>query len=230
MVIGNGMIAKEFKNYGAKDDFIIFASGVSDSTHAPTEAFEREKKLLTDTIRKSAGKQLVYFSTCSIYDHSMRNSAYVKHKKKMEEWIMREQDSYIIFRLSNAVGKTNNTNTVVNFFIKKILETQSFSVWKNATRNIIDVDDIYILCNEILQEGSLPNTIVNIASPHNYPVPFIVETIEKHFNTEARYKLVDKGDGPHIDISPVEPLIRKFNINFDQDYLSKLLQKYFPKK
>lgn len=230
MVIGNGMIAKEFASYHKSNDFVIFASGVSDSTLASADAFERERNLLHHTIQNNPSKKIVYFSTCSIYDPSVQNSAYVKHKLQMEELVSEKQPGYIIFRLSNPIGKTSNTHTVFNYFIKNITESLKFEVWKNASRNIIDIDDMYTVCNDILENDLFPNQIVNIANPQNYPVPFIVETIEKHFGRKGDYILKDKGDSPHIDITAVEPLFRKFNINFEQHYLPDLLKKYFPLK
>ena len=229
MVIGNGMIAKKFKSYLNQEAFTIFASGVSDSTNTDTDAFEREKKLVADTIKNNKGKLFVYFSTCSIYDHSMQESAYVQHKIKMENFIMKSDISFIIFRLTNPIGKTNNTHTLVNYFIKTITEKQKFAVWKNASRNIIDIDDLYLVCNEILQQKFFINSIVNIANPQNYAVGFIIEAIEKHFHIKGQYTLVDKGGGPIINTTAVESLFTKFNINFDNHYLSNLLQKYFPR-
>ena len=230
MVIGNGMIANAFKSYETQDDFVIFASGVSDSAHPSGAAFDREKKLLSDAIQNSIGKTLVYFSTCSIYDHSMQDTPYVNHKKNMEALIAETQSQFTIFRLSNPVGNTNNTTTIINFLVKHILEKLPFSVWKNASRNIIDIDDMYHLCDEILQQGMCSNTFVNIANPNNYPLPFIVESIEAHFDIKATYTLISKGDSPQIDVSAIEPLFKKFNINFGENYLTQLLQKYFPGK
>lgn len=229
MVIGNGMIAKAFESYRDKEGFIIFASGVSDSTNADTTAFEREMKLITDTIENNRDKLLVYFSTCSINDPSMQDSAYVQHKIKMEDFIIQNHASFIIFRLTNPIGKTKNTHTVVNYFIKNMIENHEFTVWKNAGRNIIDIDDMYLICNEILQRNLFINTVINIANPKNYPVRFIIETIEKHFAISGNYTLLDKGGAPIIDITAVEPLFTKFNINFNEQYLPDLLQKYFPK-
>ena len=229
MVIGNGMIAAAFGSYKGKEDFLIFASGVSDSTHSGDAAFKREKELLSTTIQNNPGKTLVYFSTCSIYDTSLKDSLYIRHKLEMESLIMQQQPAYIIFRLSNPVGKTGNTKTVVNFFINHILEKQSFGLWKKAGRNILDMDDVYRICDSILQERQFQNSIVNIANPVNYPVSFIVENIEKHLGVKAVYTVIDKGDSPHIDVSGIEPLFTKFNINFDENYLSRLLQKYFPR-
>lgn len=223
------MIAKAFESYRDKEGFIIFASGVSDSTNADTTAFEREMKLITDTIENNRDKLLVYFSTCSINDPSMQDSAYVQHKIKMEDFIIQNHASFIIFRLTNPIGKTKNTHTVVNYFIKNMIENHEFTVWKNAGRNIIDIDDMYLICNEILQRNLFINTVINIANPKNYPVRFIIETIEKHFAISGNYTLLDKGGAPIIDITAVEPLFTKFNINFNEQYLPDLLQKYFPK-
>ncbi|MES1226009.1 MAG: NAD-dependent epimerase/dehydratase family protein, partial [Bacteroidota bacterium] len=163
MVIGNGMIAKIFNSYQSGDGFIIFASGVSHSAHTDAKSSEREKQLLADVIRRSGERHLVYFGTCGVYDPSMRDSAYIKHKLKMEAYIQQHQAQYTIFRLSNPIGKTTNNDTVVNFFIKHILDQETFNVWKNASRNIIDIDDMYLVCHEILEKKMFTNSIVNIA-------------------------------------------------------------------
>jgi nucleoside-diphosphate-sugar epimerase len=228
MVIGNGMIAKEFENYRFDDNIVIFASGVSDSTNTDNRAFEREKNLIIETLHSCKEKLFVYFSTCSIDDASMQRSAYVQHKIKMEALIMSYHTPYIVFRLTNPVGKTNNTHTVVNYFIKNIRENHQFTVWKNANRNLIDIDHLYLICNEILQKRLFINSIVNIANPKNYPVVFIIKNIEKHFAIAGNYTLIDKGGGPLINTVSIEPLFKKHNINFDEHYLSNLLQKYFP--
>jgi len=230
MVVGNGMIAKRFEAYRNNDEFLIFASGVSDSAHPAAHAFEREKNLLTSAIDQHPGKTLVYFSTCSIYDPSMKGSAYVQHKLNMENLITQKCDRYVIFRLSNPVGKTSNPHTVVNYFVDHILNRRKFDAWSRAARNIIDMDHVYLLCHEILQEELFLNATINIANPHNYPVVFMIGTIEKHFDIKANYTLLDKGGSPDIDISAIESLFRKFSINFGPDYLPSLLQKYFPVK
>ena len=230
MVVGNGMIANTFESYRTQDRFIIFASGVSNSTNTSTDAFEREKKLVAETLETAREKLFVYFSTCSIYDPSLQNSAYVQHKIRIENMILQSQTAYVIFRLSNPIGRTGNTTTVLNYFIKHIHEKQEFTVWKNAGRNLIDIDDLYTVCNEILQQKHLTDCIINICNPQNYMVTYIIETIEKHFDIKGYYTLLDKGGAPVIDLTSVESLFTKFNINFDENYLPDLLQKYFPKK
>lgn len=222
------MIAKAFASYKDRSEIVIFASGVSNSLNLSDAAFNREINLIQDSLTNNPECLFIYFSTCSINDASLQHSAYVKHKKKIEEYIVANHAPYIIFRLTNPVGNTNNTNTVINYFINNVTKQHHFEVWENASRNLIDIDDMYIICNEIIEQHLFLNSIVNIANPQSYPVPFIVELIEKYFNKKGMYSSLKKGSGPVIDVSAIEPLFRKFNINFEADYLTKLLQKYFP--
>ena len=75
MVIGHGMIANVFRSYHDKEDIVIVASGVSDSTHAGPSAFLREKELLINVLNTNQGHLFIYFSTCSNYDPGLQESA-----------------------------------------------------------------------------------------------------------------------------------------------------------
>jgi nucleoside-diphosphate-sugar epimerase len=228
MVIGNGMIAKRFSSFAEDNRWLVFASGVSHSLAIRPEEFTRENKLLQETIENNPGKTLVYFSTCSIYDPSLHQSAYVLHKLKMEELITSTASSYLIFRVSNPVGKTNNHHTVLNFFVEHILHQTLFTVWKYASRNLIDIDDMYAICRHIMQEGGSLNKIVNVANPVNYAVISIIEAIEKHVDKKGHFVLAEKGNSPLIDTSEIQPVFSQLHIEFGRHYLPKLLQKYFP--
>jgi len=228
MVIGSGMIAKRFSDYAEDGRFLIFASGVSNSTLNDENAFKRETNMLEGCIKNEPDKNLVYFSTCSIYDPSMKRSPYVLHKLEMENLIKTSGITYNIFRVSNPIGKTENSHTVLNYFIQHILGKEEFTVWKYASRNLIDLDDIYLICNYILRNNLFKKHKVNVANPVNYPVIQIVQAIEKHFGIEGNYQLADKGNSPLIDTSAIQPILSKLKINFNNSYLSSLLQKYFP--
>jgi len=227
MVIGNGMIAKRFEGYSTNNDYVIFASGISDSTTTATAAFSREENLLRSAIPANPEKTLVYFSTCSIYDRSMRQSTYVLHKLKMEEIITTNAKKYVIFRISNPVGRTNNTHTVFNFFIQHIMEKNPFVVWKYASRNLLDIDDMFAICDHILTMKLFKNSVVNIANPVNYPVTTIIAAIESHFHTKGIYTFAEKGDSPLIDTTAIEPFFSELNIPFNELYLPGILDKYF---
>ncbi len=69
MIIGNGMMARSFESYRGNSEILIFASGVSNSKDVDEDNFNREVLLLKDVINNNPEKAMVYFSTCSMYDH-----------------------------------------------------------------------------------------------------------------------------------------------------------------
>ena len=230
MIVGNGMVANRFISYKADEERIIFASGVSNSKTIVKENFLREFELLEKTVKIYPDKTIVYFSTCSVADDDLSTSPYVLHKIRIENFIKDSSSNYLIFRVSNIAGTSNNPYTLLNYFIFNILQNHPFTVWKNAHRNIIGIDDVYEIVNLILQENLFLNTTINVANPKNYSIPFIIKRIEEHLNKKAIYNEIEKGDNYPIDISPIESIINKLNIHFNDDYLALLLKKYYHSK
>lgn len=230
MVTGNGMIAKKFSRYVNDDNRLIFASGVSNSSANDEVAFKRETDLLLEQLTLHPGAMLIYFSTCSIYDPSLQLSPYVLHKIKMEELIKSVAGSFIIFRVSNPVGFTDNYHTLLNYFITHIKQQKPFTVWKYASRNLIDIDDMSDICELIMKEDHWMNKIINVANPVNYPVTTIIEAIEQHLSLKGNYSLEEKGNSPLIDTSDIQPLYGRLPVDFGNNYLPRLLQKYYPKQ
>lgn len=229
MIVGNGLIARAFAEF--KDDarYVFFGSGVSNSLCQSSEEFDRELLMVEDSINDNQDKIFIYFSTTSIQDPSMLNSMYVKHKKNIECFIMSNATTYCIFRLSNVVGKSNNKNTVLNFLFQHLKENDQFDLWKNSTRNLIDIHDVVTIVKAVLQKHEYQNKIINIANRHSYKVTEIVSVIEKYLGRKGVYNLVDKGEPYQINVDYIEDIIAKKNILFDSDYLLRLLNKYYSK-
>ncbi|MCC6288001.1 MAG: NAD-dependent epimerase/dehydratase family protein [Chitinophagaceae bacterium] len=227
MLIGGGLVAKAFKAYEKDENVIVFASGVSNSTSEDVSLFEREKHMLLNIITKYPNSKLIYFSTCSIYDNYSRGNAYVEHKLKMEEFIRTQQANYNIFRISNLAGFSTNPHTVLNYFFHHINKGIFFYIWKNASRNIIDIDDAYILCDYIVKNNLFKNKIVNIANPENSKVMEIVANIELLLGKKGNYEVIEKSSDPVIDVEEIKPLFKKLQLTFDANYLSRVISKYY---
>lgn len=227
MVIGNGMLANRFMDFEGDDEKIIFASGVSNSKNTDDTHFKREFDLLNKTVRDHPDRTLIYFSTCSIDDADSQQAPYVIHKKEIESFIRQEVSHYYLFRVSNVVGTSNNPYTLLNYFVFNILQGHPFTVWKNAYRNIIGIDDMHAIIKLILDDKTLLNTTINIANPENYSVPYIVSTIENFLSKKANSTEIDRGENYLIDTSIIKPLIHQLQIPFETDYLTSLLQKYY---
>ncbi|HRO85738.1 MAG TPA: NAD-dependent epimerase/dehydratase family protein [Niabella sp.] len=227
MVIGKGLVAKVFETYKTDNRFLIFASGVSDSTNTDKNAFDREKRLLIKSMKEHEEKIFIYFSTCSIYDTVLSKTPYVLHKLEMERVISALHKRYHIFRVSNLAGRSPNPHTVLNFFVQHILSGTPFFLWNNASRNIIDADDAFLICNYILQESNSYKRVTNIANTANYDVKVIVREIELFFQKKGNYTFVENFSHPEIDVSAIQSIISMLNIKFDNDYLKKVINKYY---
>ena len=221
------MVGKRFYSYSEEDKFLIFASGVSNSKTTNQEVYDREIKLLRQTVREYGDKSIIYFSTCSIYDPDEKNSEYVRHKQNIEEFIQANARQYNIFRVSNLAGHSSNPNTVLNFFYYHIKNDINFNLWIRACRNLIDIDDAYLIIDYILKNHLFPNQIVNIANPVNHAVKEIIAAIELFLNIKSNYIEIAKGNCFDIDISLMKPVADDLEIKFNPGYLNGLLRKYF---
>ncbi|MDF2188773.1 NAD-dependent epimerase/dehydratase family protein [Paraflavitalea sp. CAU 1676] len=227
MVIGNGLVARSFAQYREREDVVMFASGVSNSKTSTAADFLREQDLLTNTLSKFADRHFVYFSTTSIDDPDLKDSAYVQHKLHMESIITEKASRFNIFRVSNLAGASSNPHTVLNFFFYHIVHQEPFDLWKNTERNIIDVEDVAHVAHYILENGLFRNGVINIANTGNYPVPYIVACMEACLQKRGIYTEKELGHHFLIDTSTVLPVFKALGIHFSTEYLPGLLQKYF---
>lgn len=226
MIIGNWFLANIFVQYQNVDTVCIFASGVSNSQNQNHSLFQRETDLLLETLHNNKEKLFIYFSTCSIYDPTLVNSEYVKHKLKIESLVEQSGNAYIIFRISNPVGYTSNPNTIFNYLINKINTDENFVVWSGAKRNLIDIEDLLKIASYIIDNKSHENNIINIANTQNFAVLDIVIILERVLWKKALYSIEAKWGIPVIDLSKITDIIKESNVQFDNQYLERLIHKY----
>ncbi len=224
-IIGNGLIAKAFQDFNFTRNCVIFASGVSDSADENNLNFEREFNLLESTIKNFKNKRLVYFSTCSL--NSGDNSKYKMHKKNLENYILKNCASYNIFRLPQVVGVVDN-NTLISYFIRNLKYGNEILVQTNATRHLLDVEDIPRITNIIIEKG-FSNRIIDIAPLYHIDIFSIVNFISKELNLEYKINLVNSGSKQNIFISNLENFLDYDDKIFSKDYWKLVLKKYSKK-
>lgn len=190
MVVGSGLVARSFKSFSDNPDILIFASGVSNSGTTDPDAYTREKTRALQHLQTPA--LFIYFSTVSVLYPCLQDSAYVRFKLRMEEMIRSRAQRYMIFRLPNLVGHTDNPFTLTNYLYHQITTGAEFEIHANATRYLLDVDDMVALCETLMSTGE-KNTIHNIALENKAGVHQIVELMENVVGMRGKYKLVDKG-------------------------------------
>jgi nucleoside-diphosphate-sugar epimerase len=226
MVVGNGLLAKRFAVYQSNSRVLIFASGVSNSKLADAAAFEREERLLSQTVAANPQACCVYFSTCSIADPSLAQEAYVAHKLHMEQVVQAAARQWLIFRVSNLVGNGGNPATVFNFLVQCIAQQRPFVLWGQAYRNLLDVDDAYALMDHFISTGRR-NCTINIANTGNFSSAEMVKAIELFTHRQGVYTTLQKGTAFDIDTTEVQRVVDALGVNFGGNYLLRLLNKYY---
>ena len=228
MVIGNGLMAKAFSDFNNDETVVVFASGVSNSTETKPSEFEREFNVLKETLRSYPTAKLIYFSTCSINDEAVKERPYVQHKMMLEQFIATHAIDYLIFRVSNVVGHQGNANTIMNYLVHAVRNSQEIQVWKHAQRNVIDADDVKLIVEDIIK-SQLTNCIVNVASRDSISVFLIIKEIENYLGLKAKLKSIDKGNALHIDTTQISKSLDKIEKvkGAGLEYIFNLLKKYY---
>lgn len=141
MIVGSGLISSAFLRLSSeslKNDFVIFASGVSNSSENDVDGYLREQKLLEEIIKDSE-TPIIYFSSVLA---SIVETPYYNHKLNMENILKNSSKEYLIFRIPQVVGFGGNKNTLLNFLKCSINTKQVIKTNKIVERAIVDVDDL----------------------------------------------------------------------------------------
>lgn len=227
MIIGEGIVADRFIDYFLQDDFLLFAGSVHDSQIEDPAILVKEELEIESALLKHKNKAFVYFSTCSIQDPALSGSSYVQHKLRMEQRVKELAKKFYIFRLPNLVGSCSTGSNLINFLVSAVREERAFQLWQNAQRNLIDIDDVHLIVGVALRRRIGENLTINVANPHNLPTASIVLKIEDYSGLKAQFVSCDKGSTYVIDIDEIVPIIDSLAIIFDDNYLDRLLSKYY---
>ena len=225
MIVGNGMIAEAFSSYRAQTAVKIFAAGVSRSRETRISEFDRERNLLSSHLDDFCGC-FIYFSSCSVHYLSAENP-YVRHKLLIETEIRNRADQYLIFRLPQLVGRSNNPNTLTNYFHERITRGEQFKVFANATRSLLDVEHAYGICDRLISNPIFRNSMIDVCLPYAVPVISIVQALERILQRPARYDVVPGGEPFFCPPNGLDTFYADLDIKCDASYVETVLRKYY---
>lgn len=221
-VVGNGLISNAFKRASINFEHTIFASGVSNSQLNVASEFKREFSLLK---KEADNNNIIYFSTCSIFDKTKINTAYVEHKKNMEDYLLSLSRDNIIVRLPQVVGNGGSQLNLFNYVKNAIRSSSPLYIEKWTRRNIIDIDIIPNIVREIVN-GKTNKSVFNIAAPEYILVNDLVQLIADNLNVRAIVELSDIDSSYEIPTDVIKLCISGYDSYFYNDYYPTLVRKY----
>lgn len=224
MVIGNGLLGNVFSlesdNY---DDFIIFASGVSDSKNTDSNSSKREEDLIIKTLSENTGLTFIYFS--SILADTINND-YYRHKLKMEELVKLKAEKYIIFRIPQIVGFLGNQNNLFNHLVNNVKTNNTNIVYSNVERSIVDIDDLKLIVDYC--KDKTINEIINLSHIEKISIIDLCDKIYLKFGVEPKtlIKINPENQNWSVDNSKIiKDALINLKIN-TLNYTDKIIQKY----
>lgn len=228
MIIGSGLLARAFSSYfETSATACVYAAGVSNSACSDQREFERECVRLTAALADYRSADLfIYFGTCSVSDPLAYSSSYVQHKIKMEQ-IVTTHSRHLILRLPQVAGNTPNPHTLLNFLFNRISRSERFQVWKNARRNIIDVDHVARIGASLALEEGVRGECINVANFSDIAAPDLVELIGQVVGKKVLCDYVSKGEPYQIDTRRIHTVARRCGVCFDPGYLERVIRKYY---
>ena len=209
MIVGDGLIASQCED---DPNVVIFASGVSNSKCKDQAQFDCEAQLLLRVSEQSAGKRLVYFSTCSVFG---THTPYTQHKLAMEQLVRKTYQDHLIVRLPIVIGESDNPHTLTNYLHACIRDRKRFTLQRRAYRYVIDAADIPTAVQRL---AGVRGTVA-VAHPSVYSVAEIVSELEDIVGQRAVYDISDTGDAYSCD--PV------YIATEGRGYLRRTLRKYY---
>ncbi len=230
MIVGTGLVASAFASHAdpkVLGNVCVYAAGVSNSACTDTREFERERVRLGAALAECPQVRLfLYFSTCSTDDPAARDSGYVCHKLAMEA-LVRERSRHLILRLPQLAGATPNPHTLLNYLYARIVRSERFVVWRGASRNIIDVEDVVRIALDLMTVEHACARTINIASTADSPILDLVAAMERATGHRAIFDIIERGAGYAIDTGSIRASLQRCGLSFSGDYLQRTLNKYY---
>jgi len=223
MILGNGLIANAFNKLSSdelKNNYIVFASGVSNSTEQDANEYKREEQLLRKIILENT-KPIIYFSSILV---DINDSKYYKHKLMMEEVLKSSSKEYMIFRIPQVVGYGGNKNTIFNFLKTTILLGDEIVTNDLVERALIDIEDLV----KVVDYCKYSRGLILLSNIEKIKVVNLCELISKQLNKPLVIKIKPELDicNWNVDNSlVVDDTLRQLNIE-RTGYTERLVGKY----
>jgi nucleoside-diphosphate-sugar epimerase len=143
----------------------------------------------------------------------------------MELLIQNNFKQYIIVRLPQVIGKSNNNSTLINFLVNSIKNNIKIQLYNNATRYFIETEDLVLIFKNLIKNKNNYNKIHDIAIPIKYTIFEIVSTLEKILNINSDFEIVNGGVDYNLKLSTVENILQNLNLVYNKSYLEKSILK-----
>lgn len=238
-LVGTGFLARHLAAIGGRHPGVLLLAAGVPMPDNPPEAYAREANLVEWAADRCSerGDLLVFLSTAGAAVYGTPSSAgredepavpaddYGRHKLGLERRVAALCARHLVLRLTYVVGPGGRPDRLVPALIRQ-LRTGTVTVYRGATRDLIDVSDLVRIVDGLLLAG-IEGEVVNVASGWSVPVEQLVDLLEVRLGTRATRRYVDV-ELPHRvsteKLCRLLPAVQE--MSFGPDYPRVVLDRY----
>lgn len=223
MIVGNGLLATSFISLDDYKDYLIFASGVSDSNETSSKEFDRERDLLLTCLNENKELKIIYFSSILV---GVSDNKYYNHKLEMENIIKNTSNNYIIFRVPQIIGFGGNKNNLIKTITNSIKKDLEITIYKDVDRSLVDVEDIVKVVNYC--KDKIVRQTLYFSDIEKMSVTNLCNQIGLYLNKKPILKVKNNPEIKNWNVNNSEMIdkaISSLSIN-KNDYTYKIIKKY----
>jgi hypothetical protein len=201
----------------------VFAAGISNSLEKDEAKYAREERELSEFVQCYSAERIIYFSS---FVAAAGQTRYALHKRKIESIISRGASDFLILRLPQVVGPTQN-KTLISYLVQAARTGETIAIHHRAFRSLVDVDDVGRIISLLIAKN-VTREIIAVGPSHPLAILDIVRKVESVLGVRINRRLVDDGDRQSADLTRIRELLDSRDPLQKKSYQNLVLEKYVP--
>ncbi len=230
-IIGRGFIAKnlvKIKRFIIKSGYIVYAAGISNSQIKSKNQLHREINVFRKFLKNYSSQKIIYISTADVTNNLKNKSKYVQNKITIEKLIKKNFNNYLIIRIPQIIGKSNNKKTLINFFYNMIKYNKKIKLFEGVFRNILDIDDMVKMIRVIILNKKIKKKVITLSNKYSLKPIQIIQFLEIKLGKKANYQLLKtKKQKWKLGFNQNLKYFKDAKIKFNRNYLTRAINKYY---
>jgi len=222
MLYGEGPIANRFAKFQSSQRYIIYIAPIDKELLVSQEEM-KFKEILSNA---NSNQTIVYISAFQTIQELSEPNLCIHPKLNVEKILLDSGHDYVIMKLPELFFLDTTDIGLVKPLMLGLKNNKSINLTDECA-NLIDIDDAYEIVNFLLKENLAVNKVVNIACPFNTSLVTLANDISTLFKNGLNFIGPIKNIKDSILTEEVSSAIKTLGINFDQNYNSRALKKYY---
>jgi dolichol-phosphate mannosyltransferase len=223
MLYGKGPIANRFAKFQLSQRYVIYIAPIEQEFLVPQE----ELKLKEILLNANSHQIIVYISAFHTIKELREPNLFIHPKLNVEKILLDSGYDYVIIKLPELFFLDSTDIGLVKPLMLELKNDKTINLPDECV-NLLDIDNAFEIINYILKRNLAVNKVINVACPFNTSLVALANDISTLFENDLSFISPIKNVKNSITLTEeVSLAIKILGINFDQNYNSRAVKKYY---